>query len=272
MLVDDGVQLHAYDATCPHRGAHLAYGGTLDGDVVVCPFHGRRIGLGDAGHAALRVTAHPTLDYGGSVFVLPFGLNDTGLAEFLEGLAETHCFVPAFALEAPVPAEVVIENVFDTDHFTGVHGISRRPKMEVRDAVEGGLEVQSVFETMAPRRWGGERDGTATLTRTRFRAHVFSPALVAAEVGDSDRPQVVITAATPRPAGGCTIRVTLAVWDGGESEPDRDTVLALAQDSRLAFEQDMAIWEHLDVEAPNHLYEVDAPIREFRRFCETFAA
>ena len=271
MLVDDGAPLRAYDATCPHRGAHLAYGGTLDGDVVVCPFHGRRIGLGDAGHAALRVTEHPTLDYGGSVFVLPDGGHDTGLTQFLEDLAETHCFVPAFALDAPVPPEVVIENVFDTDHFTAVHGISRRPEMEVRDAVGGCLEVQAVFETVAARPWGGER-ATATLSRTRFLAHVFSPGLVATEIGDPDQPQVVITAATARPAGGSTIRVTLAVWDGGDGEADHATVMALAQDSRLAFEQDMAIWEHLDVDAPNHLFAVDAPVREFRRFCETFAS
>jgi hypothetical protein len=48
-------------------------------------------------------------------------------------------------------------------------------------------------------------------------------------------------------------------------------VKGLAQDSRLAFEQDLAIWEHLDSSALNHLDELDLPLIEFRRFCETFA-
>src|SRR5258706_8157868 len=32
----------ALDAFCPHLGAHLGYGGRVDGDRLVCPFHGWR--------------------------------------------------------------------------------------------------------------------------------------------------------------------------------------------------------------------------------------
>lgn len=272
MLVDDGRRLVAYDATCPHRGTHLAYGGELDDGVVVCPFHGRRIGLGLDQPPPYCVAAHPTCDYGGSVFVLPHGEHDTGLPEYLASLAETHCFVPTFALDAPVPPEIVIENVFDTDHFTAVHGISRRPVMSVAAGPLGRLDVEAQFETVAPRLWGGERDGATTLVRTRFHARVFSPGVVATTLGDEQRPQVVITAATARPGGGCTIRVTLAVWDEGDpGPPDHATVMALATDSRLAFEQDMAIWNHLDVHAANHLDDADRPVAAFREFCRAFA-
>jgi 3-ketosteroid 9alpha-monooxygenase subunit A len=31
---------HVLDAFCPHLGAHLGYGGRLEDDVLVCPFHG----------------------------------------------------------------------------------------------------------------------------------------------------------------------------------------------------------------------------------------
>lgn len=273
MLVDDGQAIRAFDATCPHRGAHLAYGGLLEDDVVVCPFHGRRIGLGDTGAAPLQVAEHPVLDYGGSVFVLPFGENDTGLAEFLAGLVHTHCFVPAFSLDTPVPPELVIENAFDTDHFTAVHGISNRPHMEVREGSDGELEVRAEFEILAARPWGGQNDGGTTAVRTSFVARAFSPGLVATEVGDPDRPHVVITGAVARPEGGSTVRLTLAVWDDGEpGGPDHATTMALARDSRLAFEQDLEIWEHLDVEATNHLDEIDEPVRRFRDFCSAFAA
>jgi 3-ketosteroid 9alpha-monooxygenase subunit A len=272
MLIDDGGRLGAYDATCPHRGAHLARGGSLDDGVVVCPFHGRRVGLGLDSPPPYCVAAHPTCDYGGAIFVLPRGARDTGLPDYLASLAETHCFVPTFTLDAPVPPQIVIENVFDTDHFTAVHGISRRPSLSVGAGVRGRLEVEAEFETVAPRLWGGERDAAATMVRTHFHANVFSPGLVATELGDEERPHVVITAATARPHRGCTIRVTLAVWDDGEpGSPDRAAVMGLATDSRLAFEQDMAIWQHLDVHAANHLDDADAPVRAFRQFCATFA-
>lgn len=41
-----GGEVTVFDATCPHRGANLGYGGKLDRDCIVCPFHGKRIKLG----------------------------------------------------------------------------------------------------------------------------------------------------------------------------------------------------------------------------------
>ena len=46
VIVRTAEGINAFDATCPHRGAHLAFGGRLDGGALICPFHGRRINLG----------------------------------------------------------------------------------------------------------------------------------------------------------------------------------------------------------------------------------
>src|SRR6476660_6272033 len=35
---EDG-KLYCLDAFCGHNGAHLGYGGKVDGDCIVCPFH-----------------------------------------------------------------------------------------------------------------------------------------------------------------------------------------------------------------------------------------
>lgn len=37
-------QVHLIDGHCPHLGAHLATGGRVEGDAMVCPFHGWRVG------------------------------------------------------------------------------------------------------------------------------------------------------------------------------------------------------------------------------------
>ena len=39
---DEAGELHVQDAFCPHLGAHLGHGGTVEGCEIVCPFHGWR--------------------------------------------------------------------------------------------------------------------------------------------------------------------------------------------------------------------------------------
>ena len=41
------------DAYCPHLGAHLGHGGKIDGEVIVCPFHGWRFDGNGTGTAML---------------------------------------------------------------------------------------------------------------------------------------------------------------------------------------------------------------------------
>src|SRR5262245_34057322 len=36
----DGGEVVVLDAHCPHMGAHLGYGGSVEGDTIRCPFHG----------------------------------------------------------------------------------------------------------------------------------------------------------------------------------------------------------------------------------------
>lgn len=32
-------EAHVFDPYCPHLGAHLGYGGVVEGDAIRCPFH-----------------------------------------------------------------------------------------------------------------------------------------------------------------------------------------------------------------------------------------
>jgi phenylpropionate dioxygenase-like ring-hydroxylating dioxygenase large terminal subunit len=44
----DGGKAVLFDAYCPHLGAHLGHGGRVDGNDLVCPFHGWRFGTDGA--------------------------------------------------------------------------------------------------------------------------------------------------------------------------------------------------------------------------------
>ncbi|MGE3780839.1 MAG: Rieske 2Fe-2S domain-containing protein, partial [Pirellulaceae bacterium] len=78
-----------YDAICPHRGAHLAYGGQLADEHVLCPFHGYKIRLGTPVGQEFCVRPYPTLTVGGMVF---FRLSDAptpDLPAFLEQFGQS---------------------------------------------------------------------------------------------------------------------------------------------------------------------------------------
>jgi phenylpropionate dioxygenase-like ring-hydroxylating dioxygenase large terminal subunit len=38
----DSGRVYVTDAYCPHLGAHLGYGGRIEGETIRCPFHGWR--------------------------------------------------------------------------------------------------------------------------------------------------------------------------------------------------------------------------------------
>ncbi len=69
-LFNVGGTCHALDDTCTHRGGPLSEG-TVDGDVVTCPWHGARFCVRD-GHAQGppapgNVTAYPVRVTDGSI-------------------------------------------------------------------------------------------------------------------------------------------------------------------------------------------------------------
>jgi 3-ketosteroid 9alpha-monooxygenase subunit A len=262
----------AYDAVCPHRGAHLGYGGELDDDAITCPFHGHRITLGCHTNRRFSVREFETLDLGGSVFVLLDPELENGLRSFVRSLADGYVFVPGFAMSASVAPEYVVENAFDADHFKFVHGINNRPEMRLRPTENGELAIESVFETNLPNLWQ-DASGDAGGVQLRFLARAFSPNLVVTELGDGAHRQVVFTAATPQPDGATLIRVSAAVpLDANGEPPPLEVIRQLFVDSKKAFEQDMEIWAHLTTDAPQNYVTGDRMVIAYREYCTRFLA
>ena len=199
--------------------------------------------------------------------------HDTGLGARLAEVERTHHVHPAFAKNIAVPPEYVVENVLDADHFAEVHALTRRPELDVREEAGGSLLVDGHLDMVRPNKWqspeDGDRDGAA---RTRFTAQVFSPTVVVTELRSGLDRNVVITAATPAVGGGCTARVTVALPK--ESTTGRPTVRqlsSLVSGSRMAFEQDARVWEHLDTTVTPHYVPGDRLVN-YRDFCHRFEA
>jgi phenylpropionate dioxygenase-like ring-hydroxylating dioxygenase large terminal subunit len=260
---DDG-KVRVFDGTCPHRGASLGHGGRVAGpESIVCPFHGKRIGLG-TGNGRLCVREHEVIDCGGAVFVRLSDRpgRDLGFSGVMRGIAAAHTLVAAVTGRAAVPAELIIENAFDFTHFPAVHLVRRVTRPKVWVGGDGELNITTAFHTQAPDWEPAEGDFTSD-----FHARAFSPNLVVSELGSSAASRFVITGAVPSPAG-CAVRIAIAVRHGESPE----TTGTMVEGSRIAFEQDLVIWNNLDLSAAERLDAGDRPVLAFRAFCGSFAA
>ena len=266
---DDG-DIGIFDATCPHRGAHLAYGGRLKDDAVTCPFHGLRIDLGKSSKSELCVRGYPTLTLGGMVFFRLSDREEPSIVPPLKELAVDHAFVNGPVLDIDTAIEVVAENGWDAAHFSTVHHLPLQPKFTTREGPVGQLISEGEF-AIRRKGWFSPKEGSDPLKST-FQASAFSPGVViASQVGTPPFNYSIITTAVPKEdESKCSVRVTLAL---PKSRPDNDDLAeALMQKSVEGLRQDQVIWEHLNLSAPSQLTQgpVDDLFRTFVEFCHRF--
>ncbi|MFH9353595.1 Rieske 2Fe-2S domain-containing protein [Kitasatospora sp. NPDC017646] len=278
IAVREGERTRVLDGSCPHRGAHLGYGGRREGDCVVCPFHGKRIGLGDPSKH-WSVAEHRVLEWGDAVFVRlsddPDG--DRGFEQSLKGWEMDYPLVAAVGLPVDVPSEYVVENAFDPDHFKAVHGVPGNQGMATRIGEHGELVIEGQFLMQASPwqdarrleeiRWEAVRTGRVRWDfKPRFHAQAFSPNVVVTEFGPESERQVIVTGSVPSAEGGCTARVAIGV-----REHQRAALPALLSGSEKALAEDKVVWEHLDHAMTPRYDARDAPVLAFRRFCADFS-
>lgn len=271
---DVGTTFEVADATCPHRGASLAHGGELRGSCVACPFHGRLVHIGDHDRR-LSVTRHQSLTMGPLLFVR-LGQGEEGDATFSTSFLEVvdgRRITTAARVTVDVPVEYVVENAFDTEHFSPVHDVPNLEGMVAERHPEGHLTIGGDFLTVHDPWFDlryaqhlndvlGVDAQLAARRRSAFRATAYSPTVVATSFGTGARNPLIITGALPTPEG-CQVRVAVA---GDECDP----VEHIAAGSRLAMQQDSAVWEHIDPDAPTQLDERDVNVIAFREFCADF--
>lgn len=273
MVVRSERSVRVVDATCPHRGANLGVGGRLVEDHVVCPFHGRRIGLG-SGRPPWVVAEHPVLVVCGLVFVRLSDRTDTdcGMAAGLPSLLAGREVRVALRRELAVPVEFVVENAFDVEHFAPVHNVPDVQGMTAARHEDGYLTIGGDFLTLndpfvdlrllAHLQQMGPSARAAVRMRWGFRARAYSPTVVATSFGSTGADPLILTAAVPTQTGAL-VTVCVATLPG---QPGAQ----IAQASQLAITQDARIWEHLDASATWHLDDLDGAVIAFRTFVAQF--
>lgn len=128
---DEGGAPHVWDAFCPHLGAHLGHGGTVDGDALRCPFHGwlyaadgrcLEVPVRAEPPAFARAFAYPTEERYGLVWVFNGPRPLFPLPSFERWPDEALRATPIRPKPLAVHPHVITMNGLDVQHFRAVHG------------------------------------------------------------------------------------------------------------------------------------------------------
>lgn len=279
----------AMDAYCPHLGAHLGYGGTVDGESVRCPFHGFRYDVNGACVATgyggrippnARIRTRPLREVN-SMLVVYHGRDGQEPQWEVPALDCTQ-WSPLvhrrFVLRAH-PQETT-ENSVDLGHFSTVHGY--RCVRMLRDVLIDGPYLSTAFA--AQRRapavgWLSDR----FCLDFDFNTHIFGLGYSQVDVHVKDFEIRARLWVLPTPIDARHVALCLAASGDNRSGDGhawlrhipralRGRLIAYGLLASLVADarQDFAIWQSKTYVAPPALASGDGPIGKYRTWAAQF--
>jgi len=256
------------DAHCPHLGAHLGYGGKVDGDSVVCPFHAWRfdgtgtctgIPYSDRVPARARLQPWPVVERNGAIFVWhdADGGPPTWEVPTIEGFG-SDAWTPWYENTLTVgthPREIV-ENVADKQHFPTVHNTFVETFENVYDR---HMATQHTVGFASPIKGGTDHfDIVATYHGPAFQISDMRGVLHSS----------LLLAHTPVTKDKLDLRFAVSLEKKG---PKTEQFAQLYVDNlTLGFHQDIAIWEHKVFREAPRLADNDGPLGRLRQWYRQF--
>jgi nitrite reductase/ring-hydroxylating ferredoxin subunit len=273
---DVGQTPHVMGAYCPHLGAHLGYGGTVDGNSIQCPFHGWRFaGNGQCVEIPYSSRPHPRArlqtfvcdEKNGQVIAWYHPAGDEpqwSIPAAPEWEAGDHLMAKRTQRVIPTSWQELSENGIDFAHFPVVH---KTHKVESFEMTSRG-PVREVARRQKVQTPGGWVDAV-------IESQEFGPGLgivrfsVEFEHIDVTR-FFIVTGATPIDERSICVRFSLFVQKSDEMRRSRAVGQLLLRDLMRQLDQDIIIWEHKKyIDAPL-LVRGDGPIRDHRVWASQF--
>jgi nitrite reductase/ring-hydroxylating ferredoxin subunit len=281
----------AMDPICPHLGAHMGHGGTVEGETVRCPFHGFRFGVDGACVATGYDTKAPRV----SVNTWPIQENHGVVLVYLDPRGQPPVFeIPRLEDEDFTKLRTksynlrghpqdTTENSVDFGHLSVVHGYSN-VKMHGELQLDGSVlrARYSMHHPFGLARGSGGIDAQFDVT-VRGLGYSMVEVLIP-KLGMQTRSFVF---ASPRGPMDLELRIAMSVKKIQRSKmpafvkklaaPRLVEKLAEELLLRQAFaayandvEQDFVIWKNKQYVARPALALGDGPIMKYRRWAEQF--
>ena len=269
----EGGDAQVHDAFCPHLGAHLAHGGRVAGQELVCPFHGWQfdvdghntcIPYSERTNGRARLRSYPVLERNGLVMAWyhPAELapmwDIPEVAEFATDVAD---FAPPTNrfFEIATAWQEMAENGVDSAHFRYVHGTAELPVLEryEPDGHQSHMRSKQFFVT--PR---GTVEG-------RIDTDAHGPGFsVVRFSGIIDT--VLLGCATPIDRDHCEMRFTFTVRKFADARATSAVGEAAIDEISRQLLEDRPIWEHkVFIDRPA-LADTDGPFMQFRQWAAQF--
>jgi nitrite reductase/ring-hydroxylating ferredoxin subunit len=279
----------AAGAFCPHMGAHLGRGGRVEGELLVCPFHGfafdaggccRRVPYADAvPPPGARLSVWPVQECHGLVLVYH---SETGAAPawHVPELATAAWTVPAprdWRIRSH-PQETT-ENSVDAGHMSVLHGykgveITKPLRTEgatlfigyrmVRRAMVAGRRLDVPMEFDVHVHGLGYSHVDVHLPTLGMRARLF--VLPIPLEGEWIRLRIAVSVEEPRRARGPARPLRLLPRRLAGRIVRRTFLRWAAED----VEADLEVWENKAYADPPALARGDGPVAAYRRWCRQF--
>ena len=271
---DQNDAVHVSDAFCPHLGAHLGHGGTVEDCQLVCPFHGwaydadgnnTDIPYSERTNRKARLRPYPTVERNGLV-----------MAWFHPDEAEPLWDVPTIPeynddpdWSTTIRTEHVIdaglqemaENTVDSAHFRYVHNTATVPDIieYTTEFPEAIMRSSQKFPT--PR---GVMEG-------QINTHAWGPGFSLVNFnGIIDT--VNLATSTPIEADRCIVRFNFRFKTLGDEKTTRNVGRAFVAEVDKQVREDKPIWEHKAHLVRPALADNDGPFMKFRRWYAGFYA
>jgi 3-ketosteroid 9alpha-monooxygenase subunit A len=269
-----GGTLYVLDGYCPHLGANLGVGGTVEGECIRCPFHRWKFGADGLcveipySEAPIpkkaRLRSWEVRERDGMIYLWyhpegggpEFDPPDLGLDAALSPWSPWR----HHKIRIATHSREIVENVVDIAHFSSVHG-TEIDFFENR--FEGVRAIQRNRGIAYPR--GGGKD------RFELEATYYGPGVQISEMRGVLASRLV-NAHTMVDAGSLDLRFAVSLRRGGD-----DARLEALADRYIAnlttgFLEDVAIWENKVFRSTPVLCADDGPIIKLRRWYEQFFA
>ena len=280
-------QVTVMDAYCGHLGAHLGYGGVVEGDRIRCPFHGWEwstegrnvcIPYQEFPHRGRRIQTFPVVERNESVFIWhdvarrpPFFDVPDVFTAFDDGAGPHDYFTSyphgvLFRQELEMHPQYVLENGVDVAHFTYVHQVPLTPKFTRQDFDQpvSYVDFTITFQNAATGSIDEVNSGVNAINAGLGVAVTKSWGMV------DNRTQ---SAVTPIDDRCCDVRFT--VWAGRRptdtSTDMTDKARAVTAGVIEQFEADLRIWQHQRYSDPPSLTTAENEgFRKLRRWAQLF--
>jgi 3-ketosteroid 9alpha-monooxygenase subunit A len=250
-------QVRVLDAYCRHMGAHLGFGGRVEGQCIRCPYHGWlydadgsnvEVPYGDEGVTGVRLSSWPTAEVDGVVIVwydpheLTAAIDPPAL---FARSAHQHWPLSGGATKLwphmALTPQTAADNVCDAAHFKYIHGSHQVPRL-VRYLDDG-----AVFRAFYEIEFGGGFERTWATPDGPVRGTIVTEAmglgLLWNRMGGVDE-VISMLSVTPIDATSADVRMSVyvpTVRSDGEPMPDHIRDLWTNEQFGQA-DADLVIW------------------------------